>query len=185
MTKKRTKRFVIYKNTAPMVLAIVFSALMLMFSFGCVLLPLIRDTGFARTVWCFAVGGVGIAFFCFFVFYYSLKLSYKQPALVVGNDGVAVYTIKSKAVFIPRACITAIKVFGNEKNKYMGFIVDDADSISGIENKAVKRTVFKNCSQGYPPVIISQREIKGDIKENAIKIKEILSYAAAKNGAEK
>ncbi|MBQ7647225.1 MAG: hypothetical protein IJS94_08155 [Clostridia bacterium] len=182
MTRKRTKKYVIYKNRRPMILSLAYSVLLLCVSFGCVILPLIKDTPFAKTVLCFAAGGLGIAFFCFLIFFYALQLSSKQPALVVSSDGVTVHTMKGRTCFIPRADIVSIKVFGNKKVKYIGFIVDDISSISGIEKRSVEKMIMKNIERELPHVVISGREIYGDVKSIALDIKDILSYGVRRSG---
>lgn len=181
MTRKRTKKYVIYKNRRPMALSLVYSIVMLLVSFGCVVLPLIKDTEFTKTVLCFAVGGTGIAFFCFFIFYFALQLSSKQPALVVTGEGVTVYTMKGKSCFLPRADIVSIKVFGNKKNKYLGFVVDDISSIVGIEKRSIENIILRNHERDLPSVVISKREIYGDVRSIALDVKDILSYGVRRS----
>ena len=65
----------------PSIFSLVFGAIMLLASFGCLLLPLIKGTGLGRTALCFSIGGIGIAYFCFIIFYYVLKITSKQPAM--------------------------------------------------------------------------------------------------------
>lgn len=166
-----------------MALSLVYSAVMLIVSFGCVVLPLIMDTPLFKTVLCFSAGGIGIAFFCFLIFYYSLQISAKPPALVVSSDGVTVHTMKGRSCFIPRADIASIKVFGNKKNKYIGFIVDDISTISGIEKRSVEKMILKNIERDLPAVVISGSEISGDVKSIALDIKDILSYGVRRGGA--
>ena len=54
--------------------------------------------------------------------------------------------------------------------------MDDISSIDGIEKSGVEKVILKNHERDLPPVVISSREIYGNVKSIALDIREILSY---------